>query len=48
MSGFFEEYGWTVVSMIGGIMGVELFFKMFYGADSMLSGVLEALLQGLM
>lgn len=41
MKDFFEEYGWTAITCVGGFIGVMLLLSLCWGKDSMLAGVVN-------
>ena len=48
MKDYFSEYGWLCITLIGGSIGLKLFFDLCVGQGSMLGNVVELILKGLM
>lgn len=48
MNDFFEEYSWTCLSTIGGVIGMRIIFSHFFVINSSFSMFLETVLERLM
>lgn len=41
MRDFFDEYGWTLITCVGGMIGLSLMFHLCWGGNSQLAGVMS-------
>ena len=48
MKEFFEEYGWSLITLIGGVLGLSIAFGLTMGKDSQLGTVIDTYMNGIM
>lgn len=48
MDDFFDELGWVFIAIIGGAIGLDIFFNSFLGIDSPLATAVSKLVGSLM
>lgn len=46
MNEFFGEYAELIMSIVGGILGLFLFFGVFFGGSSLVAPLLHTILRG--
>ena len=48
MNDLFEDYGWVIVSLVGGYIGIDILSSVLFGTSSAFSTVFYNILGGLM
>ena len=48
MEGLFEEYTWLILAIVGGFLGMALFFGLLFGAGSPMGQAVADFMGGLM
>lgn len=48
MRDIFDEYGWTLITVVGGMLGLYILFHLSWGSDSQLAGVMNNFLNAVM